>query len=220
MERDYLLEIGCEEIPAGFVGPALWFGGQQFAEILKKARFVFDRVDIYGTPRRLTYIIRKLSDRQKAAEETALGPPKSVAFDKEGKPTKAAFGFAKAQGVDVSALKVFSTDRGEYLGVVKEQVARPVAEALPEVVAGWIPNIPFKNRRWVVDVDSPARPLMCRCTAIRCCPFLPGTERRPDDLRGFFPRVIDLSTGSISTGSRGGRVRGHEVRRKILKDKS
>ncbi|MBF8258047.1 MAG: glyS [Actinobacteria bacterium] len=153
MERDYLLEIGCEEIPAGFVGPALWFGGQQFAEILKKARFVFDRVDIYGTPRRLTYIIRKLSDRQKAAEETALGPPKSVAYDKEGKPTKAALGFAKAQGVDVSDLKVFSTDRGEYLGVVKEQVARPVAEVLPDVVAGWIPNIPFKkSMRWA-DLD-------------------------------------------------------------------
>jgi glycyl-tRNA synthetase beta subunit len=46
MERDYLLEIGCEEIPAGFVGPALWFGGQQFAEVLKKARLSFDRVDI------------------------------------------------------------------------------------------------------------------------------------------------------------------------------
>lgn len=153
MERDYLLEIGCEEIPAGFVGPALWFGGQQFAEVLKKARFVFDRVDIFGTPRRLAYIIRKLSDRQNAAEETVLGPPKSVAYDKEGNPTKAALGFARAQGVDVSALRVLSTDRGEYLGVVKQQVARPVGEVLPDVVAGWIPTIPFKkSMRWA-DLD-------------------------------------------------------------------
>src|SRR5512134_766419 len=110
MKRDYLLEIGCEEIPAGFVGPALWYGGQQFADVLKKARLSFDRVDIYGTPRRLAYVVRNLSDLQAASEETVLGPPKSVAFDKEGKPTKAALGFAKAQGVDLSALRAFPTD--------------------------------------------------------------------------------------------------------------
>mgnify|MGYP001594019682 CR=1 FL=1 len=153
MERDYLLEIGCEEIPAGFVGPALWFGGQQFAEVLKKARLVFDRVDIYGTPRRLAYVVRKLSDRQEASEETVLGPPKSVAYDKEGKPTKAAVGFARAQGVELSALKVFPTDRGEYLGLVRVQAARPVSEVLPELVSGWIPTIPFKkSMRWA-DLD-------------------------------------------------------------------
>jgi glycyl-tRNA synthetase beta chain len=153
MERDYLLEIGCEEIPAGFVGPALWFGGQQFADVLKKARLSFDRVDIYGTPRRLAYVVRKLKDRQEASEEKVLGPPKSVAYDKEGKPTKAALGFAKAQGVDLSALQVFPTDRGEYLGIVRTQAARPVAEVLPDLVSSWIPTIPFKkSMRWA-DLD-------------------------------------------------------------------
>ena len=153
MERDYLLEIGCEEIPAGFVGPALWFGGQQFAEVLKKARLSFDRVDIYGTPRRLAYVVRKLSDKQKASEETVLGPPKAIAYDAAGKPTKAAQGFAKSQGVDVAALRLFTTDRGEYLGFVREQAARPVAEILPRLVADWIPTIPFKkSMRWA-DLD-------------------------------------------------------------------
>jgi glycyl-tRNA synthetase beta chain len=153
MERDYLLEIGCEEIPAGFVGPALWFGGQQFAEVLKKARLVFDKVDIYGTPRRLAYVVRALKETQEASEETVLGPPRSVGYDKEGKPTKAALGFAKAQGVDVSALKAFPTDRGEYLGIVRMQAARPVGEVLPDLVAGWIPSIPFKkSMRWA-DLD-------------------------------------------------------------------
>jgi glycyl-tRNA synthetase beta chain len=153
MERDYLLEIGCEELPAGFVGPALWYGGQQFDDVLKKARLSFDRVDIYGTPRRLAYVVRKLKDRQEASEETVMGPPKSVAYDKEGKPTKAALGFAKAQGVDLSALRVFSTDRGEYLGIVRMQAARPVSEVLPELVSAWIPSIPFKkSMRWA-DLD-------------------------------------------------------------------
>lgn len=153
MKRDYLLEIGCEEIPAGFVGPALWFGGQQFAEVLSKARLVFEKVDIYGTPRRLTYLVRNLEDRQRASEETVLGPPKSVGFDADGKPTKAALGFARAQGVDVSALRLFRTDRGEYLGYVKEVAAGPVEEVLPGLVAGWIPTIPFKkSMRWA-DLD-------------------------------------------------------------------
>ncbi|MBI5419315.1 MAG: glycine--tRNA ligase subunit beta [Deltaproteobacteria bacterium] len=153
MERDYLLEIGCEEIPAGFVGPALWYGGQQYADVLKKARLSFDRVDIYGTPRRLAYIVRKLSDRQEASEETALGPPRSVGYDAKGNPTKAALGFAKAQGVDVSTLRVFRTDRGEYLGVVKEKAARPVSEVLPQLISDWIPTIPFKkSMRWA-DLD-------------------------------------------------------------------
>ncbi|MCL5966193.1 MAG: glycine--tRNA ligase subunit beta, partial [Deltaproteobacteria bacterium] len=126
----------------------------------KKNRLVFDRVDICGTPRRLAYIIRALSDRQEASRETVLGPPKSVAFDAAGKPTKAALGFAKAQGIDVSAIEIFPTDRGEYAGTVRSLAARPVAEILPRIVADWIPTIPFKkSMRWA-DLDVRfARPI-------------------------------------------------------------
>jgi glycyl-tRNA synthetase beta chain len=160
MVRDYLLEIGCEEIPAGFVGPALWFGGQQFDGMLKKARLSFDKVDIYGTPRRLTYVIRDLEDRQAASKETVMGPPKSVGLDAAGKPTKAALGFAKSQGIDVSALAVFPTDRGDYLGFVREEAARPVQEILPKIVSDFLPAIPFKkSMRWA-DLDVRfARPI-------------------------------------------------------------
>jgi glycyl-tRNA synthetase beta chain len=160
MERDYLLEIGCEEIPSGFIGPALWYGRDQFAESLKKARLSFDRVDILGTPRRLAFVVRKLEDRQEATQETVLGPPKSVAFDTSGNPTKAALGFAKAQGVGVSALQLFGTDRGEYVGYVREQAARPVEEILPPIVEGFIPAIPFKKTMRWADLDVRfARPI-------------------------------------------------------------
>ena len=153
MERDYLLEIGCEEIPAGFVGPALWFGSQLFEGSLKKARLSFRKVDIYGTPRRLTYVIRDLEDRQAASKETVMGPPKSVGLDAAGKPTKAGLGFAKSQGIDASALTVFPTDRGDYLGFVREEAARPVQEILPKIVSDFLPAIPFKkSMRWV-DLD-------------------------------------------------------------------
>ncbi len=153
MTQDYLLEIGCEEIPAGFVGPALWFGGQKFEEVLRKARLTFGKVDIYGTPRRLTYVVRDLEDRQAASEDTVLGPPKSVGYDAQGKPTKAAEGFARAQGIELSALRLFETDRGEYLGYVRRVAAAPVEEILPGLVAGWIPTIPFKKTMRWADLD-------------------------------------------------------------------
>src|SRR5512141_2088430 len=160
MERDYLLEIGCEELPAGFVGPALWFGGQQFEGMLKKARLSFRKVDIYGTPRRLTYVIRDLEERQTASEETVMGPPKGVGLDAAGTPTKAALGFARSQGIDVSALSVFPTDRGDYLGFVRSDAGSPIREILPKIVSDFLPAIPFrKSMRWA-DLDVKfARPV-------------------------------------------------------------
>ncbi len=192
MERDYLLEIGCEEIPAGFVGPALWFGGQQFEGMLKKARLSFRKVDIYGTPRRLTYVIRDLEDRQAASKETVMGPPKSVGLDAAGKPTKAALGFAKSQGIDVSALAVFPTDRGDYLGFVREEAARPVQEILPKIVSDFLPAIPFKkSMRWA-DLDVRfARPVhwIVSLYGDEVLPFSFGNvDVGADDLRAPVPR--------------------------------
>jgi glycyl-tRNA synthetase beta chain len=153
MERDYLLEIGCEEIPAGFIGPALWNGSKLLEDSLRKARLAFRKIDIQGTPRRLAYLVRGLSERQEARSETVLGPPKAVAFDAAGRPTKAALGFAKSQGIPVEALSVFPTDRGEYLGFVREEAARPAMEVLPGIVSEFIPAIPFrKSMRWA-DLD-------------------------------------------------------------------
>ncbi len=153
MKSDFLLEIGCEELPAGFVGPALWYGREKYEEALKKSRLSFEGIDIYGTPRRLAYIVRGLENRQRASQETVLGPPKSVGYDASGKPTKAAEGFARSQGVAVSALQLFQTDRGEYLGYVREEAARPVEEILPQLVSDWIPTIPFKKTMRWADLD-------------------------------------------------------------------
>src|SRR4030065_1717501 len=124
MKSDYLLEIGCEDLRAGCVGPALWCGREKYEEVLKKARLSFDGIDIYGTPRRLAYLVRGLEDHQRASQETVLGPPKSIGHDASGKPTKAAEGFARSQGVAVSAMKLFQTGRVEYLGVGKGGAAR------------------------------------------------------------------------------------------------
>jgi len=153
MEYDYLLEIGCEELPVGFIGPALWNGGRILEDSLHKARLGFQKIDIHGTPRRLAFIVRGLAQRQETRSETVLGPPKSVAFDAEGKPTKAAAGFAKSQGVDVEVLSVFPSERGEYVGFVREEAALEAREVLPKIASEFVPSIPFKkSMRWA-DLD-------------------------------------------------------------------
>ena len=152
MERDYLLEIGCEEIPAGFVGPALWFGGQQFEGMLKKARLSFRKVDIYGTPRRLTYVIRDLEDRQAASKDTVMGPPKSVGLDAAGKPTKAALGFAKSQGIDVSCPRRLS-DRSRRLPRFRSRGGGPPGPGDPSE-----DRLRLPPRDSVQEVDAVGRP--------------------------------------------------------------
>jgi glycyl-tRNA synthetase beta chain len=199
MERDYLLEIGCEEIPAGFIGPALWHGGRLLEESLRKARLAFRKVDIQGTPRRLAYIVRGLSDRQQARSETVLGPPKSVAFDASGKATKAALGFAKSQGMNIEDLSVFPTERGEYLGFVREEAAREAREVLPKIVSDFIPSIPFrKSMRWA-DLDVRfARPVQWIVSLFgeEVIPLRYGNVDAGRTTRGhrfLFPGGIDLS---------------------------
>jgi glycyl-tRNA synthetase beta chain len=148
MKQGMLLEIGTEEIPSRFIPAAL----EGMRELLKKD-LEFQRVEcgeikVMGTPRRLT-LFSELSDRQRPLEQERIGPPKSVAFDPEGKPTKAALGFAKKEGVRVEALGVVATDKGEYLCVRKREEGRATRDILSEILPRLITAIPFpKSMRW------------------------------------------------------------------------
>ncbi|RMG60355.1 MAG: glycine--tRNA ligase subunit beta [Deltaproteobacteria bacterium] len=149
MKRDLLVEIGCEEIPAGFIGPALEGGKKFLEEEFSKERIPFEEVAITGTPRRLVFLVRGLSERQEEKEDVVLGPPEKVAFDEGGKPTKAAEGFARSAGVEVSSLEVFDTPRGKYVGYRKKQESRETMEVLPQILSRLLPSLPFrKSMRW------------------------------------------------------------------------
>lgn len=160
MSKELLLEIGAEEIPAGFVPKALASLEEMIRKELETARLNFDRITTMGTPRRLTLSVKGLPTVQPDAEITAMGPSKKAAYDAEGKPTKAAEGFARGQGVDVAALQIVSTDKGEYLAVTKQEVGRPVHELLAEILPRLVSGIPFKkSMRWA-DLDVRfARPI-------------------------------------------------------------
>lgn len=149
MTKDLFLEIGTEEIPAGFLPKAMADMEALIRKELENARLSHGEVRALATPRRLALLVRELVDRQPDAEVTALGPAKKVAFDADGKPTKAAEGFARGQGVDVAALTTATTEKGEYVAVSKRIVGRPTAEILTEILPRVIGAIPFrKSMRW------------------------------------------------------------------------
>ncbi len=153
MSKELLLEIGAEEIPAGFVPKALASLEEMARKEFEAARLSFDQINTLGTPRRLTLVVRGLPTVQPDAEITATGPSKKAAYDSEGKPTKAAEGFARGQGVAVTALQIISTDKGDYLAVTKQETGRPTHELLAEILPRLVAGIPFKkSMRWA-DLD-------------------------------------------------------------------
>ena len=106
MPKDLLFEIGTEEIPAGFIPGALKSMEELAAKSLEAARLSHGKMRAMGNPRRLALHVAGLAERQPDSVRVALGPPKKAAFDESGRPTKAAEGFAKSQGVAVEQLTI------------------------------------------------------------------------------------------------------------------
>ena len=153
MPAELFLEIGTEEIPAGFLPPAMKDLERLLRKELENARIGFGAVRTFATPRRLAIAVQGIANRQERMELTVAGPSVKVAFDADGKPTRAAEGFARANGVEVAELSRMTTDKGEYLYLSKVEEGRPSAELLPEILPRVITSIPFKkSMRWK-DLD-------------------------------------------------------------------
>jgi len=143
------MEIGTEEIPAGYVAPALETLGRLAAETLGRLRLSHGRIHLWGTPRRLALLAEEVAELQEGLDQEIMGPPYSKAFDEGGRPTAAATGFARGHGVQVSDLKVVETPKGRYVSIRKRTQGRPAKELLPEEIPHWITGIPFpKSMRW------------------------------------------------------------------------
>lgn len=158
--KELFLEIGCEEIPAGFIPRATAEMKAIITKELAIARLTFSEIKTLATPRRLVLVVKGIPAVQPDAEITATGPSIKAAYDADGKPTKAAEGFARGQGVDVAALQTITTDKGEYLFVSKQEVGRPTYELLTEILPALVVNIPFKkSMRWGDQDVRFARPI-------------------------------------------------------------
>jgi glycyl-tRNA synthetase beta chain len=157
---ELLLEVGTEELPSQFVGPALYSLAQKAELLLKEHRLAFGSVRSLGTPRRLVLIVDSLKVYQEAAVKEVQGPSKAVAFDAMGQPTRAALGFAGSQGVPVGELEVRQTSKGEYVFAVKREQGVPTASVLAEVLPRLITGLSFpKAMRWNDTGMRFARPI-------------------------------------------------------------
>jgi len=136
----FLLEIGTEELPARDLSSALAQLQERMPALLEERRLDYEDLRVLGTPRRLVVLIEGLAPRQRPVEEVVKGPPVRVAFDAEGKPTKAAEGFARKQGVSVEDLEVREVNGGQYVVAVRRREGQPtpevLAEALPDLIGG------------------------------------------------------------------------------------
>ncbi|PLY02320.1 MAG: glycine--tRNA ligase subunit beta [Desulfuromonas sp.] len=160
MAKELFLEIGSEEIPAGFLPVAMADLEKLIRKEFDNASLEYGAITTYATPRRLVLAVAEVAEEQPTRTIQAMGPAKKVAFGEDGTPTKAGAGFARGQGVDPSELKIVSTDKGEYVCAEKVETGRKTAELLQELLPRLIGNLTFrKSMRWK-DLDIRyARPL-------------------------------------------------------------
>jgi len=151
LAKEFLLEIGTEEIPSRFIGPALEKMKELFTALLASGRVASTgEIKAYGTPRRLVLYVPELDERQADVSKEVLGPPKKIAFDGTGKPTKAGLVFAEKNNVSVEALGTKATDKGEYVVARIDEKGGDTAAWLAQVMPGFILSIPFpKSMRWM-----------------------------------------------------------------------
>jgi glycyl-tRNA synthetase len=152
--QPFLLEIGSEELPSHDVSDALVYLREAAPKFLANSRLAHGEIQIVGTPRRLAVLVEDLAPRQDDLEEIVRGPSAKIAFDVEGNPTRAAQGFARSKGVDVSALEVREMDGGQYVAATVRVEGRPAAVVLAEALPDFIRAIPFaKSMRWLASAQ-------------------------------------------------------------------
>ncbi len=190
---DLLVEIGSEEIPASYVGPAVAALRDRVVEWMESSNLSHDpeRVETFATPRRLAVRVGGLGSEQATREETRLGPAVKAAFDPSGNPTAAALGFARGAGVAVGDLQRVETDRGERIAALVRTGGKSARDLLlaDGLLEKWT-RLPFpKTMRWIPGDDFRyARP-------IRWVVLLLGEEAVPARLR-------HLTAGALSRGHR------------------
>ena len=158
--NNLLLEIGAEEIPAGYIAPALAAIASNLTKKLRAARVEHGQVETFGTPRRLAVVIENVAAKQPTVSKDVMGPPTKVAFDADGQPTMAAIKFAEKVGVSVKALKTKDTEKGSYLSVRVTERGVSTKTLLKTFLPEVIQSTPFpKTMKWAELNIQFARPL-------------------------------------------------------------
>ncbi len=158
--KTLLFEIGTEEIPARFLGPAKDGLTRLLEDCFNQSRIPFESIAIQATPRRMATYVKNVAEKQEETTIIKFGPPFNRAFDADGQPTKAALGFAKSQGVGAEDLKKGIKDGVEFVTIEKHEKGEATERVLAASLPGVISKIPFqKKMRWGAETFEYARPV-------------------------------------------------------------
>ena len=207
MDRELLLEIGVEELPASWLPDlARQLAARVHAELLADHLPPGASAESHATPRRLTACVPELIDRQEDRDETIMGPPVSAAFDAEGHPTAAGLGFARKLGADFDALVQVDTPRGKYLSYQRRVRGRATVDVLPDVLTRVLRGMTFpKHMHWDAQLEDDKGELTFG-RPIRWLLFLYGGRVVPFTIARLAiassPRVQDVTAGAVTYGHR------------------
>lgn len=207
MDRELLVEIGCEELPAGWLPSLTAQLGEVLPAQLRAHRLLPEApAETFSTPRRLAVRVARLAERQTDLEELINGPPASASFAGDGSPTSAATGFAARHGVDVGALERVTTPRGVYLAFRRKERGRAAVDVLPAVLGGTLRAIAFpKAMHWDAALDDGHGELLFG-RPIRWILFLYGGRVVPFSITrtaaASSGRVQDVLSGAATYGHR------------------
>ena len=189
---DFLLEIGCEEMPSA----PLMNAAKQLPKLVQKrldaAGLSHGSVRVVSSPRRLAAIVSDVAVATEAIDEVMRGPKAQIAFDADGNPTKAAAGFARKCGIEASELKVRTAeDSNDYVFAQKSVPSKPAMPILSELSHDVIADIEWPNyrsQRWGSEHETFVRPIRWICALL-------GSEVVP-------VTYADVTSGNVTRGHR------------------
>ncbi|KTC84870.1 glycine--tRNA ligase subunit beta [Legionella brunensis] len=189
MANDFLFELGCEELPSGAVWPLTEALTANLLAAMDKAQLSYGKVKSFATPRRLAVLITELQEEQPSQTLSRRGPAVAAAYDSNGKPSPALLGFAKSCGVEVEALSVSKTDKGEWLVYETQSQGAKTKDLLPHLIEQAISDLPIaKPMRWGSGDAEFARP-------VHWAVLLFGQEV-------ILSEILGVQTGRLSYGHR------------------
>jgi glycyl-tRNA synthetase beta chain len=206
VDRELLLEIGCEELPASWLPGLTQQVGDVVLAQLRAHRLPPEApAETYSTPRRLTVRVARVAERQTDLEELVNGPPVSASFKADGTPTPAAAGFASKQGVDVAALERVETPKGTYLAFRRKQRGKAAVDVLPGVLGAALRSLTFpKLMHWDALLEDGRGELLFG-RPIRWILFLYGGRVVPFSIA----RQPAAQTGQVQEVTSGAATYGH-----------
>lgn len=158
--KDFLLEICSEELPAGYITPAINQLRSSLVAAFSECRLRSGPVRAYATPVRLVILVEGLAARQESQREKITGPSKDAAFDKDGRPTQACLGFLRSKGAQIKDIKIENTQRGEYLFIERTKESLPAKKVISDILPEIISSLRFpKVMRWEEAGMKFARPV-------------------------------------------------------------